>query len=124
MAGPGSGDWSGTHSWEPFSGDRCPQTHPAPRRAAAAKATHSDVVGVDVVSVLLALCPAQADAALGIWEVKISRGQRSKGDRLTLAPTGSEEVSPRTCHSESGLAGGHRPTKLLRVQTIGAAEGL
>lgn len=29
-------------------------------------ATHSDVVGVDVVSILLALCPAKTDAALGV----------------------------------------------------------
>lgn len=29
-------------------------------------ATHSDVVGVDVVSILLALCSAKTDAALGI----------------------------------------------------------
>lgn len=31
-----------------------------------AQATHSDVVCVDVVTLLLALCPAKADAALGI----------------------------------------------------------
>lgn len=28
--------------------------------------THPDVVGIDVVTVLLALCPAKTDAALGI----------------------------------------------------------
>lgn len=33
---------------------------------AAAQATHSDVVCIDVVALLLALCPAKTDAALGI----------------------------------------------------------
>lgn len=28
--------------------------------------THPDVVGIDVVTVLLALCPAKTDTALGI----------------------------------------------------------
>lgn len=36
---------------------------PAPTMA---RATHSDVVCIDVVTLLLALCPAKTDAALGI----------------------------------------------------------
>lgn len=31
-----------------------------------AEDTHTDVVGVDVVAVLLALCPAEADPAVGV----------------------------------------------------------
>lgn len=55
---------------------RTPRTRPRP---AAAQATHADVVCVDVVTLPLALCPAQTDAALGIWDARSAEGRGQKG---------------------------------------------